>query len=102
MIVVVTESAEADLEAIADWIAADNPSRALSFVEELRSACRSLASAARRYPLIPRYESAGIRRRVYRDYLILYRISKRTIEILRVLHGAQDFDAVLFPMGSPE
>ena len=32
-----TPMAEQDLEAIADYIAADNPGRALSFVRELRT-----------------------------------------------------------------
>ena len=32
-----TETAEADLEAIADYIALDNPARALTFVTDLRA-----------------------------------------------------------------
>jgi plasmid stabilization system protein ParE len=43
MIVVLTAEAEADLEQIADDIAADNPMRALSFVGELRELCERLA-----------------------------------------------------------
>ena len=44
MIVVITEAAEADLEAIGDWIAADNPTRALTFLSELRERCESLSA----------------------------------------------------------
>jgi toxin ParE1/3/4 len=36
MIVVISDAAEAELEAIGDWIAEANPTRALSFVMELR------------------------------------------------------------------
>ena len=97
MIVVITEAAEADLEQIGDWIAADNPARALTFVSELRERCQGLAAYPRAYPLVPRYEQIGIRRRAYRDYLIFYRIAGGRIEVLHVLHGARDYEAILFP-----
>jgi toxin ParE1/3/4 len=35
-------------------------------------------------------------RRVHGDYLIFYRIGDSGIEVLRVLHGAQDYERVLF------
>jgi len=35
MIVVISDTAEAELEAIGDWIAEANPTRALSFVMEM-------------------------------------------------------------------
>ena len=49
------------------------------------------------YALVPRYEALGIRRRPYRDYLIFYRVSDDSIEILHVLHGARDYETILFP-----
>lgn len=48
------------------------------------------------YPLIPRYEKHGIRRRPYGDYLIFYRIEHDEISIIRILHGARDYVSVLF------
>ena len=97
MIVVIAEAAEADLEAIADWIAADNPARALTFVLELRDGCETLADNPRRDALVPRYEQIGVRRRPHRDYLIFYRIADDRIEVLHVLHGARDYEPILFP-----
>src|ERR1051325_3474689 len=97
MIVVITGAAEADLESIADWIARDNPVRALTFVQELRRRCESLVDAPTGYARVPRYEHLGIRRRVYHDYLIFYRIIGDTIEVLHVLHGARDYAPILFP-----
>jgi toxin ParE1/3/4 len=97
MIVVITDAAEADLEEIGDWIARDNPVRALTFVRELRRRCESLIDGPRRYARVPRYEHLGIRRRVYRDYLIFYRIIADRIEVLHVLHGARDYKSILFP-----
>ena len=97
MIVVITAAAEHDLETIADRIAQDNPARALTFLAELRRRCETLIDAPEGYALIPRYEALGIRRRPYRDYLIFYRVAGETIEILHVLHGARDYEAILFP-----
>ena len=95
----ITSEAEADLEAIADWIANDSPSRALSFNAELRDACLTLANLPAGYPVVPRYERFAIRRRVYGNYLIFYRVVERTVEVLHVLHGARDYEAILFPDG---
>jgi len=97
MIVVITAAAEADLETIADWIAKDNPSRAVTFVAELRRRCETLIDAPEGYPLVPRYEALGIRRRPYGDYLIFHRVAGDAIEILHVLHGARDYEGILFP-----
>jgi plasmid stabilization system protein ParE len=65
MIVVITDEAEVDLERIGDHIAADNPLRAVTFVRELREKCEALADAPRGYPLVPRHEHVGVRRRPY-------------------------------------
>jgi len=97
MIVVITAAAETDLQTIGDWIAQDNPERAISFLMELRQRCEGLAHNPFGYELVARYERAGIRRRPYRNYLIFYRIAGETIEILHVLHGAHDYEAILFP-----
>lgn len=61
MIVYLSAEAEYDLETIGDFIARDNPARALSFLRELRSKCLGLE----RFPLVPRYEASGVRRRVH-------------------------------------
>jgi plasmid stabilization system protein ParE len=99
MKVVVSQAAEADLETIADWIAQDNPRRALSFVIELRDACMSLGHTPRAFPLEPRHEAHGIRRRVHGNYLIFYRIDPDQVTIIHILHGARDFEPLLFPEG---
>jgi len=65
MIVYITAEAENDLEQIGDYIAQDNPKRALSFVVELRDKCLSLADTPNGFPLVSRYERHGIRRRVH-------------------------------------
>ena len=90
-------AAVADLERIGDAIAADNPLRALSFVQELRQRCEWLGDMPRSFPLVPRYEATGVRRRPYGDYLIFYRVDIEAVVILHILHGAMDYEPLLFP-----
>jgi plasmid stabilization system protein ParE len=97
VIVVIADEAAGDLERIGDYIARDNPARALSFVRELRECCERLEEKPERFPLAPRHESSGVRRRVYGNYLIFYRVGTATIDVLHVLHGAIDYEPVLFP-----
>jgi len=97
MIVHITAEAEYDLEMIGDYIARDNPARALSFLHELRSKCLGLADMPERFPFVPRYETADVRRRVHGDYLIFYRVEPEKVVIIHILHGAQNYGAILFP-----
>lgn len=97
MIVRIAAEAERDLEAIGDRIAADNPARALTFVSELRDKCLGLADFPERFPLVPRYEAQGVRHRVHGSYLIFYRARPDEVVVLHVLHGATDYQGVLFP-----
>ena len=99
MRVVITAAAKADLLAIRRTIAADNPARAVTFTEELLDRCQALADNPRAYPLVPRYERFGIRRRVHGDDLIFYRLQPEVIEVIHILQGARDIEALLF--GAP-
>ena len=99
MMVEFTAAAEADLEAIGDHIAQDNPVRALSFVQELSRSCFELADMPEAWPIIPRYERHDVRRRVHGRYLIFYRVAEGRIIVLHVLNGAMDVEAILFPKG---
>jgi plasmid stabilization system protein ParE len=86
--------AEADLEAIADFIAKDNPVRAETFVLELLQRCEAL----REYPFQGRRVSgldSDFRRLAYRGYTVLYRILDDFVAIDRILHGARDIDTLL-------
>jgi len=92
MIVHLTAEAEGDLERIGDYIAQDNPRRALSFVLELRDKCMSLANMHHVFPLVPRY---GVRRRVHRHYMVFYRVEANRVLVVHVLHGAMDYATIL-------
>ncbi len=55
------------------------------------------ATEPRAFPLVPRYEHTGVRRRPHGDYLIFYRVGADVVDILHVLNGAQNYEAILFP-----
>ncbi len=97
MLLIFTAKAEADLENIADHIAAESPRSAFSFISELRSAVLSLATFPNAYPLLPRFERHGVRRKTYGDYLIFYIVEPNRLVILHILHGAQDYELIMFP-----
>ncbi len=92
-----SDAAERELEAIGDYIALDSPARALNFIRELRKDCALLTDMPKRHPVLSRYKATGIRRSVYGSYLIFYRIEAQAVQILHILHGAMDYEAILFP-----
>jgi toxin ParE1/3/4 len=84
-----TPLAEADLEAIGDYIAQGNPRRALTFIRELRQRCGQIADMPRAAPLRPEL-GAGVRVVTFGRYLICY--SERgdgQVVIERIVHGAR-------------
>ncbi|WP_281171517.1 type II toxin-antitoxin system RelE/ParE family toxin [Inquilinus limosus] len=44
---------------------------------------------------MPRYEKRGIRRRVRGNCQIFYRADDEQVYVVRVLHGARDYEALL-------
>ena len=94
MYLVFTPRAEQDLEAIGDYIAADNPKRAVSFVRELRQQCQRIAQNPLGYRL--RSELAkGLRSCAHGHYVIFFEAKPEDVVIVRILHGARDLPAVL-------
>jgi len=91
MKLVFSTAAEADLEAIGDYIALENPLRAVSYIREIRGKCMELREMPEAFPPVPHHEATGIRRRVHGNYLIFYRIHEQAVEIIRVLHGSMDY-----------
>ena len=81
--------AERDLEAIGDYIADDNPPRALSFVAELRTQCAKIAKAPHVCRARPEL-GKGIRSCAHGNYVIFFTTTKARLNIVRVLHGAMD------------
>jgi addiction module RelE/StbE family toxin len=91
-----SDAALRDLRRIGDYIAQDSPLRARDFVRALRERAVQLADNPLAFPLVPRHERSNIRRRVFRGYLIFYQVEADIVSIVRCLHGAQDYEAILF------
>lgn len=85
--------AEHDLENIADWIARDNPVRAVSFTEELYRQCLLIAESPALYRERPEL-GAGVRSCVYGRYVLLFRALDTEVRIERVVHGARDISGL--------
>jgi plasmid stabilization system protein ParE len=95
--IVFSERAVATLERIGDYIAEENPERALSFVQELRAKALGLAEFPKAFPLVPGHEHRAVRRRVHGAYLILYAVEPEQVQIIAFAHSAQDYGRLLLP-----
>lgn len=91
MIFTLSTSAAQDIEDIGDFIALNNPARALSFIEEIHAACLALIDTPAAYPII---EALGndIHRAPFKRYLIFYTATEFEVRIARVLHSARNID----------
>ena len=78
-----------DLEEIGDYIARDNPSRAVSFVRDLKRECQRVAKRPGAYPLREDL-AAGIRMAVHGKYLIFFRVMDKKVRVERVIHGMRN------------
>jgi toxin ParE1/3/4 len=82
-------AARADLIEIGDFIALDNPARALSFIAEIEATMTTIAERPSSFPA--RNELAtGLRSARHGRYLIFFVAGDVGVQIVRVLHGARD------------
>ena len=83
------KTARADLLAIVEYIADDNPDAA----QELKDEIEARASDLARHPqMYKQGRIAGIREMVVRsNYIVVYAEDAETVTILRVLHAAQQW-----------
>lgn len=80
--------AELDLEEIADYIARDNPRRALSYLREIREHCRNIVTFPKAAPLCEEL-GQGIRVIPLGRYLIFYTVDLDKVRIERILSGSR-------------
>ena len=89
--------AETDLDEIWWYIAQDNLGYADKFIDEIEAICRKLARfksmGRNRDELHPGLQSFPVGK-----YLIFYMPINSGIEIIRVLHGMMDIDALFIPV----
>lgn len=86
--------AEADIEAIALYIAQDNPVAARNWFNDIYSSCQKLGlmpgMGVARFDVRP-----NLRMFVVGNYLILYQQIENGVDIVRVLHGARQWRELL-------
>ena len=99
MKLVITDEARNDLARIAEWIARASSRRAITFIDEIEAHCLRISKTPLAYPLLPGREEGGVRRVVHGNYLIFYRVDPGQVVIIHVLHGARDYEPILFPEG---
>jgi toxin ParE1/3/4 len=91
---VFTLLAEADLNAILDYIAEHRPLTAVAVVARIREKCELLASQpfmGQRRPEFPdAYRSFPVER-----WVIFYRVAGDTLEVHRIIDCARDIDSLM-------
>jgi toxin ParE1/3/4 len=83
-----------DLQAIGDFIAADNPARAVTFVDELLELCARIAERPAAYRRRDDL-TEGLRQAIHGRYLIFFTSDEDGVVIERVLHGAGRLEDLL-------
>jgi toxin ParE1/3/4 len=86
---VLLRRAQSDLRGIRDYIPRHNPARAVTFVDELLDRCQLLADNPRMGRARPELQRR-LRSFPHGDYLIFHRPLADGVEVVRVLHAAQD------------
>lgn len=93
MTVLFLPSANADFEQIHDFIAENNLDKAKEFIASLKQKCFMLGEAPNMGRLRPEIR-ANLRGFSISPYIILYQITDDTIEIVNIIHGSRDFEAL--------
>jgi toxin ParE1/3/4 len=94
----ITRAAESDIEQAWSFIAQDSPETANKFISRLEEQIETLEIFPNRCALIPENEILGTR---YRHMVMVttetvFRVARRTVYVLRVIHGARLLDTSMF------
>ena len=84
-----------DLDSIYEYIARENRTAAAKMLHDIYATFEVIAAnpdAGRRRNEL----ASGLQSLVFRNYVILYRVTKDEIRINRILHGARDLSKIVF------
>ncbi len=84
---------EGDLDDIADFIAQDNPGRALTFIKDIRTKFSDIRLNPLIYQLRPDIGEEA-RMATVGNYAILFRVMSDVVRIERVIYGGRDLPDV--------
>ena len=94
--VIRTELAEADLARILDELDQKSPAAAERLASNIDDRCNLLSH----FPEMGRARdelAPGVRSVLVKPYVLFYRVTATAVEILRILHGAQDIESIMRP-----
>lgn len=93
----ISRMADADIERVCDHIAEDNPEAAGRLDQQIHRAIQLLA----KFPGIghsrPDVKDKRYLFRAVGNYIIAYRVEKKELVVVRVVHGARDFRKLFRP-----
>lgn len=89
MRLLITPLAAQDLEEIGDYIAQDNPRRAVSFINQIKAQCHKICLNPEGYRRRPEL-SEKLRSCAFGRHVIFFESNPKQVLIVRVLHGARD------------
>jgi len=87
---------EDDLDSIADYIAQDNPGRAVTFIQDIRMRFRDIQREPLIYQLRPDI-GEGARMATVGNYAILFHIIGDVARIERVAYGGRNLPGIFDP-----
>lgn len=87
-----SEEAWSDLESIIEYISRDSEYYAVNFVNKIIDLVEILKTFPKSGRVVPEYNNPEMREIIYKNYRIIYKLSKNIIEILTVFHGSKLFD----------
>jgi len=94
--IIITESADADLEDIESYIAQDSPVIAQRFISRIFDKIDQLYLYPKSGKFVPEIKDQSIRELLVNKYRIIYQIkNSSTIYIIRVVHGSRLLDIEL-------
>lgn len=85
-----TDTAQRHLEAIHRYIAEDSPVYAQRTVDRLTRRSQQVAEFPLSGRMVPEYQKSQVREVIEAPYRIIYYIKPDQIDVLAVIHGAQD------------
>lgn len=92
-----TLAARADLLEIGDFIARDSLLYAVNVVDRIVIAAEALHAAPLAGRVVPEYRRDDLRELIVRNYRLVYLVREGEVVVVRVIHGARDFQAALGP-----
>jgi toxin ParE1/3/4 len=94
----ITRTAEGDLREIWDYIGKDSFRGAERFTNRIEQQLTALEQYPERCSLVPENEilGTGYRHILYGEYRTIFRISQKTVYILRIIHGSRLLDDSVF------